>query len=206
MPEKKEVATIEGSVIEFDFAAFEKQCKDRADMIAAQAVDWRNPNALKPMVTENNKWVKEKKAIIEDTKEKILQGFGFSEFEGKLLASIKLVEDANKTLQRDRLEAEKTARKEKAKEYFHTAMYDQPDALGTVLLFDDVWEDEWAKTTVTWGDVVAKMAAKVARLRVPDVRLDAFIEIEGIRTSQLTDLETYLISHGFKYTIERRTN
>lgn len=204
MSSENQVAKVENGAIKFDYGAFAKDCHDRAAMIAAQAVDWQNPNALKPVVTENNKFIKEKKAMLESIKDSVLEASGYTTFETKVLVSLKEVEVANKKLTADRLEAEKVAKKERARQFFLDSHFGDPDANGEMLDFERVWELDWAKTTVTWGDLVAKMSAKVVKLRSPDEKVDAFIEIDGIRASRLAEVEAYLKAQGIAYTIERR--
>lgn len=192
-----------GAISMPNFKAFQAEAEERAGKLRKQYVDPVQLTEARSLITNSNKWVKAQEQSLDEVKAQILDQTGYTAFAATIDGEIQKVRSGVSDLSARKREAEIERKKQDCRKAFDDYGYNEPDAFGEVVDFEDVWDPEWGKTTVTKADMLAKMVAKVRKLKEGDPIVNATITITGVKASKLAEVEAFLLKKGLLYEIER---
>ena len=173
------------------------EINEKAERTLSLAVSPDNATSLEKVRTENNKYIKAVKAEIEKAKEEYLKPFSI--LEAQALEALKPLEEANKTLTQNILEAKKIAFRERVKEYWEQIMSLSQD--GLYAPFEEVYDPAWyGKTDKEWQ---SKLIAAIKKYNAKDLIEGCYFVIERAPKWKIDEIEAFIISELVTYRKEQ---
>ena len=169
------------------------EINEKAERTLSLAVSKENATSLEKVRTENNKYIKSVKEKIEEARQEFLKPF--NALEQQALEALKPLEEANKTLTQNILEAKKTAFREKVKEYWEQIMTLDPDGLYTP--FEEVYDPAWYGDS--GKDWQSKLIAAIKKHNSKDLIQGCYFIIERAPKWKLDEIEAFIISELVTY-------